>query len=127
MVSTVTKAILIFTVTYAFVKSFGLISIGFGILSSEIVASIILPIYFVNAELRRFNSRLEAKPILLALIPPAVILFVAMIIIFNKELVLQASMVAFVFLLVIYYCNWKILDEDIKNRFSYLLNPKKNK
>ena len=127
VVSTVTKAILIFTVTYAFVKSFGLISIGFGILSSEIVASIILPIYFVNAELRRFNSRLEAKPILLALIPPAVILFVAMIIIFNKELVLQASMVAFVFLLVIYYCNWKILDEDIKNRFSYLLNPKKNK
>jgi len=67
-----TRVILIFLISFLFISKLGIAAVGLGILISELVSSVILPLYFVNKIIESFPVYLNPKLIFLLLLPPFV-------------------------------------------------------
>jgi O-antigen/teichoic acid export membrane protein len=118
---TFARVVLVFGVSSLFINKFGIVSIGIGILVSEIVCSVFLPVYFVRLELGRFNNILEMNPVIIGIMPPVVILMISLLCFFVNNIRLL-SMAGLILLTVIYILNWRILDETLKLRLKHLIN-----
>ena len=61
VIITITRAVIIFSAGYLLINSAGINAIGIGIILSEIAASVLLPVLFVNLQLKRFEASITLK------------------------------------------------------------------
>lgn len=117
---TVTRTGLLFVVTYVFSASCGILSIGMGLVAAELAASVVLPVLFVSRCLAEHGTQLCKRQILLAIIPPLLLLAVGIVIFRCHQGIGIVSAVMLPILLSLYYMNWKELSLDIQQRIIFL-------
>ena len=122
VIITSTRVVAIFITGFLLLKSSGILGLGIGIVLSEILASVILTVFFVNLHLRKMRASLNPKSILLALIPPVIIILDSIIFSWFGYNLFFISFLSLVVLLVHYYINWLLLDIEIKKRFRHILS-----
>lgn len=118
---TLIRVIIIFSSGFFLVKEFGLTGIGIAIMLSEIICSIFLPTLFVNIELKKANVRLFGGYYFLALIPPVLIFFMAILTILLGQMYTYIWATILISICLIYIYNWYILDKEVKGRSINLL------
>ena len=116
---TVVRVLIILICSFIFLD-YGLVSLGIGILAAEIISSVWLPIFFVNNQLKNFNTCLDKKFIFISLLPPGIILFVTIYFITINKIQWEAVVISLFLLTALYLFNWSILDEQIKVRLADL-------
>lgn len=111
----------LFFIAFLLTFKFQLSTVGFSVACSEIIASVIFPLYLMNKEYETFLDRDNVLFLLLAIIPPILIFCLAILTFFNQ---LSILVIAIVLLIIvwIYYYNWQIIDIEIKNRLTEILN-----
>ena len=99
----------------------GLAGIGLAVLISELIASMLLPIIFVNNIFKTFKRSLDFK----ILVTAAIIPFIFLAILWSVMIGIKPDLLVWGILLFltisIYFFNWTILEKEIKNRFMELL------
>jgi len=116
---TVVRVLIILICSFIFLD-YGLVSLGIGILAAEIISSVWLLIFFVNNQLKNFNTCLDKKFIFISLLPPGIILFVTIYFITINKIQWEAVVISLFLLTALYLFNWSILDEQIKVRLADL-------
>lgn len=119
-VITVTRASALFLVGYCLSSFYGILSIGIGCVVAEALASVVLPVVFVNERLAKFSAQLVFKHVGLAIMPPALLLVVGGAIMMRQVSFGLVTLVLLPALCAIYYANWKILSRDVQGRISSL-------
>ncbi len=117
---TITRAGALFLVGYSLSGFYGILSIGIGCVVAEILASVVLPVIFVNKRLAGFSAKLAFKHIGLAIIPPVLLLLVSGIIMVRQVSFSMVTLALLPAMCAIYYGNWKILDRDVQDRIGSL-------
>lgn len=124
---TASRFIIIFSFSFLFAPQLGLSGVGLSILCSEIVASLILPVLFVNKLLKSLHSFIDKKNLTLALTAPLVMAILAISTLITSELIKIIYLPALLLIILVYIFNWLILEKDVKIRFYDLLNNFKNR
>lgn len=114
------RASLLFILAFFLVNIFGLIGVGMAGLIGEIIASIVLPLIFVNRTIKKFNTKLSVNNILIASAAPCLILLITIYVIIDMELNLFVYGLSIFLCLLVYFFNWLILEKEIKIRFKDL-------
>ena len=114
-----TRVILIFLFSYLFITSLGIASVGLGILISELVSSVILPVYFVNKIINTFSVKFNIQLILLLLLPSVLLTGISLIYLAGFEKIIILSSVALLSDLIIYLLIWFRLDIELKDMMKY--------
>ena len=117
---TVIRTVLLFLVAYIFSGSYGILSIGIGLVTAELAASVALPILFVNRCLAEHGTQLCKRQISLAIIPPLLLLVIGIVIFIYHQRIGFVSVVMLPILLSLYYMNWKELGLVIQQRIIFL-------
>ena len=118
---TISRVVIIFAVSYLLIENSGILGIGIGVVSSEIIASVLLPIFFVNLRLKRMKTALNSRNMLMALVPPIVILIDTLILSSYSYYSLVISLLSLIILIPHYYLNWRFLDIEIKRRIKLII------
>jgi O-antigen/teichoic acid export membrane protein len=116
------RMFVIFIVSILFIRSIGIISIGLGILLSEIVCSIVLPVYIVKKVLH--SESFPPLKIWSAVLPLFIISCCILLNQFELGFEILISLFGLFLLLLIYYLQWMKMDADLKNRFKNLFLKK---
>jgi len=112
---TIARVVSLFLVSYAFSRAFGLISIGIGCIVSEFIASVLLPFVLSNRKLADFAVKLPNSIALLSLLPSCMLMAgVCVSLYFDINYRYISLLLAPV--LLTYYFNWKILDNNVRNK-----------
>jgi O-antigen/teichoic acid export membrane protein len=121
LVTTSTRAAVMFAAAFLLVPSQGLRGLGAGMLAAEVVCSVGLPVYFANQELAKFGGRLPTRTVAFALLGtlPVQSLTVAGIMI--GRVGAGHCAVAAISECVIAWLGWRRLDHDVKSRVLQLL------
>jgi len=114
-----TRVILIFLFSYLFITSLGIAAVGLGILISELVSSVILPVYFVNKIINTFSVKFNIQLILLLLLPSVLLTGISLIYLAGFEKIIILSSVALLSDLIIYLLIWFRLDIELKDMMKY--------
>jgi O-antigen/teichoic acid export membrane protein len=117
---TITRAGVLFLASYLLSSYCGILSIGIGCVLAEVLASVVLPVVFVNRRLSGFSAQLSLKHVGLAIMPPALLLLAGGVIMAHHVSFSLVMMVLLPVLCAIYYANWKILGGDVQGRISSL-------
>lgn len=124
---TITRATALFLVGYALSNFYGILSIGIGCVVAEALASVVLPVVFVNERLARFSAQLAVKHVGFAIMPPVLLLLAGGVIMVRQVNYWFMTLVLLPALCAIYYSNWKILGRDVQDRISSLASSVINK
>jgi O-antigen/teichoic acid export membrane protein len=121
VVTTTVRAALVFALSFALVPSLGLEGVGIALLVAELVCSVVLALYFVNAEFVGFGTRLPTRSVALALaamLPIQLLTFEGLVLghVRVLSLAVGAAMMA-----GIGWLNWRALDVDVRQRALHLL------
>jgi len=119
-VITITRAGALFLVGYSLSSFYGILSIGIGCVVAEALASVVLPVVFVNEQLAEFRAQLAFKHIGLAIVPPFLLLLAGGVIMMHKVNLSLVTLALMPALFAIYYCNWRILRDDVQGRIISL-------
>jgi len=119
-VITITRAGTLLLVGYCLSDFFGILSIGIGCVVAEVLASVILPVVFVNERLSGFHAQLAFKHVGLAIIPPVLLLLAGSVIMGKQVRFSLVTLALLPALFAIYYCNWKILGKNVQDRITSL-------
>jgi O-antigen/teichoic acid export membrane protein len=118
---TIARVVSLFLVSYAFSANYGLVSIGIGCVVSETIASVILPFILTNRRLISLSTRLSYDIALLSLLPSCMLLIgVFASLYFEMSYKYISWLLAPV--LLNYYCNWKMLDDDVRSKLRQTVN-----
>jgi O-antigen/teichoic acid export membrane protein len=121
LVTTATRAGVIFAVSFVLVPWMGMRGFGIAMLVAELICSVGLGIYFTNKELEKFGVRLPLRHIGLALLGTLPIQFLAIESTIVGHVHLLSWLVAAVAISCVAWVSWKHLDEDVKTRTLLLL------
>jgi O-antigen/teichoic acid export membrane protein len=110
----------LFLVGYSFSNFYGILSIGISCVVAEALASVVLPVVFVNKRLSGFSAQLAFKHVGLAIMPPVLLLLAGGVIMVRQVNFSLVTLVLLVAFCAIYYGNWKILGRDLQDRISSL-------
>lgn len=116
----ITRAGALFLVGYSLSSFYGILSIGIGCVVAEALASVVLPVMFVNERLAGFPAELAFKHIGLAIIPPVLLLLACGVIMVRQVSFGLVTLALLPALCAIYYGNWKILGRDVQDRIGSL-------
>ena len=116
------RVVILFTFSFWLSGTFGLFGIGISVLLSEIVASVILPYYFVNKTLETIEGKLNKKTSLAALSALLIILALLIHLLSGFEFNYFIWGSALFLIIAVYILNWLILDREIKLRFLNLFS-----
>ncbi|TFH40024.1 MAG: hypothetical protein E4H01_17270 [Lysobacterales bacterium] len=119
-VITITRAGALFLVGYSLSNFYGILSIGIGCVVAEALASVALPVIFVNERLSGFSTHLVFKHVGLAIIPPVLLLLAGGVIMVRQVSFSVVTLALLPALCAIYYGNWMILGGDVQSRISSL-------
>lgn len=120
-VITFTRVIIIFSISYLTINIFNIAAIGFGILLSELIASGLLPIIFVNKELKKFGATLDYRFILVSVLPPLILITLTILILSSFASLTILVFPSLLALIITYYFNWMLIDDEVKFRLKELL------
>ncbi len=113
------RFIIVFGFSLIFIRTWGLIAIGVGILFSEIFCSVILPTIFVKKHLKEYQFNLFK--IFIAMLPIVVMGTCLLLCYFFPEKVLLNCIVAGCCITGINYLQWNAIEEQVKFRIvNYL-------
>ena len=118
---TITRVAIIFALSYLLIENSGIVGIGIGVVCSEIIASVLLPVFFVNLRLKRMKTALNSKNMLMASVPPIVILIDTIILSSYSYYSFVISLLSLIILIPHYYFNWRVLDIEIKRRLMIVI------
>lgn len=121
LVTTITRVIVLFGLSYYLSGFMGLRGVGVAVLVSEIFSSMILPYIFAQKILKTFNGRLDFKTTLIAVAPPLIILIFASFFLFGIEFNYYIWGTTTLLIFVCYLFNWNILDIEVKERTLILI------
>lgn len=115
----VTRFVLVFGISYLWIDRFGLIAIGLAIFVSEIVCSVVLPVWFVFNHLKSYQFDL-VKLVLAAL--PIIVLGITLLVCYYFPLdTWWLCVVTAVLLAGIYLLLWRSLELEIKLRLIHFV------
>jgi hypothetical protein len=117
---TLTRVVALFLVGYGLSGYCGILSIGIGCVVAEALASVVLPVVFVNERLAELSTRLALEHVGLAIIPPVLLLLACGGIMVRQVNFGLVALVLLPALSAIYFANWKILGRDMQDRISSL-------
>lgn len=117
---TTTRAVALFLVGYYLSSFYGILSIGIGCVVAEALASVVLPVVFVNERLAEFSTQLAFQHVGLAIMPPVLLLLAGGFIMVRQVNFSLVALVLLPALSAIYFANWKILGRDTQDRISSL-------
>lgn len=115
------RSFILFFISYLLINKAQLSTIGFGVACSEIIASVILPIYLFQKEYKSFLDRKTITFLILSIIPPILIGCLAIFSYFNYLSAFVIT-IALMIIILVYYFNWKIIDTEVKKRLLEMLN-----
>ena len=119
-VITITRVSVLFIVAYSLSSFYGILSIGFGCVAAEAIASVILPLVFVNERLSEISARLSFENAGLAIIPPFLLLLACGVILVRKVNFSLVTLALLPPLCAVYYRNWKVLGLGVQGRICSL-------
>ena len=119
---TVVKLFLIFTTSIILSKPFGLLSVGIGIVLSEFVGYLIMPLLFTRFEFNQNNSSYNFKAMLLKTLPILVLFFIFIMIMIYPGYTIAFSLGGAVVLMIVYIRMWKQLPEEFRERILALFS-----
>ncbi len=108
----------LFIVAYLLSRQFGILSVGIGLVVSELVASVVLPILFVNRCFAVSMTSLSKRQIVLAIIPPTLLLSVGLISTVSSVRLEFITLVMVPTFIVLYYINWMWLNTAVKDKIA---------
>jgi O-antigen/teichoic acid export membrane protein len=112
---TVARVLSLFLVSYLFSAEYGLVSIGIGCVVSEIMASVLLPFVLSNRMLSSLSAKLSNTIALISLLPSCILMAgTGASLYFNINYTYISLLLLPV--LLTYYCNWKMLDDDVRKK-----------
>lgn len=117
---TLARTGVLFLVGYGLSGFCGILSIGVGCVVAELIASGILPVFFVNERLADFSMRLSPRHIGLAIIPPVLLLLTSAVTMLSQMNFGIISLVLSPVFVAVYLSNWKFLSQDVRMRISTL-------
>jgi hypothetical protein len=109
---------MLFTVIYFGNGPYGLASVGWGILFSEITSSLILPFFLVKNKMRQINSPLDDRSAILAIQPILVLGLCYSLMAFSSLSTWLISSLGLITMIFFYYLMWKRLEEDVQLRLK---------
>jgi O-antigen/teichoic acid export membrane protein len=116
VVVTAVRASVLFSLSWLLSDHFGILSVGIGCVAAELFASVLLPIFFVNGRLAQLSAGLPFKPMLLAIIPPSLLLTCAIVMTVRQIDFSTVTLMLIPALCCVYYLNWRALDGEVKTR-----------
>ncbi|MEK6405919.1 MAG: hypothetical protein AABN34_03035 [Acidobacteriota bacterium] len=119
-VITMTRAGVLFLLGYSLSGYYGILSVGIGCVVAEALASVVLPVVFVNERLAGFSAQLAFKHVGLAIMPSVFLLLAGGVIMVRQVNFGLVSLALFPPLCAIYYANWKILGRGVQDRIRSL-------
>ena len=111
----VSKSLVLFITAYLLIGKSELSTIGISVAISELISSVLLPIYFIKQDNKSFFKGDGEKFFGLSLIPPLLIMCLAFLNYFNV-LTYTIVFIIFVIVILVYYLSWKLVDEEVKIR-----------
>jgi cell division protein FtsL len=90
--------------------------------AAEVVASVVLPILFVNRRLAELSVRLSFRQLTLAILPPLLLLAVGVVVLAYQQRMGLVTVVMLPFLCVHYYMTWRELVMIFGNGACFLLH-----
>jgi O-antigen/teichoic acid export membrane protein len=118
---TLTRTGILFLVAYLLSGLCGILSIGIGAVSAELVASVALPILFANRRLAELSAHLCHRQLVLAIMPPLLLLAAGTVVSVYHQRMGLVTVVILPVLCGLYYMNWKELSLDIRQRITILV------
>ena len=118
----ITRVIILFVISYFLSNIMGLSGIGVAILISEIIASMVLPLIFVQKILKAFDENINNRTSLVAAMPPLIILILTIISLSMTKFSLYIWGITVLIIISLYIFNWTILDKGVKNRFKKMIS-----
>jgi len=118
----VARVIFLFAFSFFLGPKFGLVGVGIGVLVSEIISSILMPYFFVQKTLKTFQDKLGLRESIIALLAPLIIFSLCILILCDININYFIWATAVILNFSVYLLNWQLLDDDIKQRFSDLIN-----
>lgn len=115
------RTLVLFVFSFMLAGKQGLAGLGLAVLISEIIASMVLPYYFVSKTLKAFNATLPFRNFLTASSAPVLILALTVYIMLDMEFSFIVYGLTLFLVLVAYIFNWLVLGDDIKSRFRELI------
>jgi O-antigen/teichoic acid export membrane protein len=122
IVITITRVIILFSLSYYFSKLIGLSGVGVAVMISEIFSSMILPYFYVQKILKSLNGSLDLKTTITAAFSPLILIVFAALTISGIEFNYYIWGVALLLIIIIYIFNWSILDKEVKKRAKNLIH-----
>ena len=117
-VITFARISVLFLLSYLLSGSCGILSVGIGSVAAELVASVVLPVIFVNRQLAEISVHLCNRHLLLAIIPPLLLLVAGIAVSNLHQRIGLVTVIMFPLLCGLYYLNWRALSLDIRQRIT---------
>ncbi len=113
------RTIIILGISLLFIKTLGIISIGIGIFLSEIVCSVVLPVFFIRRHIK--DELIDEKSFLFYAIPIFTMAATIYVVDLFYDLRYLICFVSLMVLLSAYYYQWIILDVSVRSKLIGLL------
>jgi O-antigen/teichoic acid export membrane protein len=121
IITTVSRAILLFGLTFALSDLWGISSIAIAMWAAELLCSLVLTLYFAAAQLARASCRLGAQDALQGIAMLVPLQLTALYGVVRGSVPIGACAVALLAQVALAFWGWRALDPDIKQRVLSLL------
>lgn len=114
------KSIALFVIAYLLIGYDDLATIGLCVAISELISSVIIPIYFMKLDKPELFKDKNIRFFVLSILPPMLISILAILNYFNF-FSLFIVLLILLLMIVIYYLIWEMIDVEVKSRLRTMI------